>query len=61
MGSVSQKTKAMEQHIRFCQAADGVNIAYATSGFGPPIVRVGKMINFINKVFKVGDKYNVDS
>ena len=27
------------QRIRFCTAADGVNIAYATSGTGPPLVK----------------------
>ena len=30
----------MEQDIRFCTTKDGVRIAYATSGQGPPIVRV---------------------
>jgi pimeloyl-ACP methyl ester carboxylesterase len=27
------------QHIRFCTSADGVRIAYATSGTGPPLVK----------------------
>ncbi len=30
----------MEQQIRFCTTSDGVRIAYATTGAGPPIVRV---------------------
>jgi class 3 adenylate cyclase len=30
----------MEQQIRFCTASDGVRIAYATAGEGPPLVRV---------------------
>ena len=30
----------MEQQIRFCTTSDGVRIAYATVGEGPPIVRV---------------------
>jgi pimeloyl-ACP methyl ester carboxylesterase/DNA-binding winged helix-turn-helix (wHTH) protein len=30
---------ALGQEIRFCAAADGVRIAYATSGAGPPLVR----------------------
>ena len=30
----------MEQHIRFCKTSDGVRIAYATVGSGPPVVRV---------------------
>ena len=28
----------MEQHIRFCTTSDGVRIAYATVGQGPPVV-----------------------
>jgi len=31
---------AMEQHIRFCTTSDGVRIAYATVGQGPPLVRI---------------------
>ena len=31
----------MEQTIRFCTAPDGARIAYAVSGKGPPIVKVG--------------------
>ena len=30
---------AVEQSIRFCTSADGVRIAYATSGSGPPLVK----------------------
>jgi class 3 adenylate cyclase len=30
----------MEQQIRFCKTSDGVRIAYATVGQGPPVVRV---------------------
>ncbi len=30
----------MEQQIRFCTTSDGVRIAYATVGHGPPLVRV---------------------
>ncbi|HJM49328.1 MAG TPA: alpha/beta fold hydrolase [Alphaproteobacteria bacterium] len=29
----------LQQEIRFCQAADGVTIAYATVGDGPPLVK----------------------
>jgi pimeloyl-ACP methyl ester carboxylesterase len=32
----------VEQTIKFCTASDGVRIAYATMGSGPPIVRVGQ-------------------
>jgi class 3 adenylate cyclase/pimeloyl-ACP methyl ester carboxylesterase len=31
----------MEPQIRFCTSADGVRIAYATLGEGPPLVQVG--------------------
>lgn len=30
----------MHQHIRFCRTGDGVRVAYATSGAGPPLVKV---------------------
>ena len=30
---------SLEQSIRFCTASDGVRIAYATSGTGPPLVK----------------------
>ncbi len=30
----------MEQEIRFCTTSDGVRLAYATVGEGPPVVRV---------------------
>jgi class 3 adenylate cyclase len=30
----------MEQQIRFCTTSDGIRIAYATVGQGPPVVRV---------------------
>ncbi|AHG92686.1 transcriptional regulator domain-containing protein (plasmid) [Gemmatirosa kalamazoonensis] len=32
-------TSRPEQRIRFCTAADGARIAYATSGTGPPLVK----------------------
>jgi pimeloyl-ACP methyl ester carboxylesterase len=33
-------TRVLEQHIRFTTTRDGVSLAYATIGHGPPIVRV---------------------
>ncbi len=30
----------MKQQIRFCTTSDGVRIAYASVGEGPPVVRV---------------------
>jgi hypothetical protein len=32
--------RPMKQQIRFCTARDGVRIAFATAGEGPPLVRV---------------------
>ena len=37
----------MEQDIRFCTAADGVRIAYATCGAGYPIVKAPNWLNHI--------------
>ena len=38
-GTTAATTPSLEQRIQFCTAADGVNIAYATSGIGPPLVK----------------------
>jgi pimeloyl-ACP methyl ester carboxylesterase/DNA-binding CsgD family transcriptional regulator len=35
------------QQIRFCTAADGVRLAYATSGQGPPLLRTASFINHL--------------
>lgn len=37
----------MEQHIRFCTASDGVRIAYATVGGGPPLVKAANWLNHL--------------
>ncbi len=37
--SSSDADSAMEQQIKFCTASDGVNIAYAVVGEGPPLVK----------------------
>jgi pimeloyl-ACP methyl ester carboxylesterase len=37
----------MEQAIRFCTTEDGVRIAYATTGKGPPIVRPGHWLTHL--------------
>ena len=31
----------MDQNIRFCTSSDGVKLAYAVTGDGPPLVNVG--------------------
>ncbi len=38
-GASNGTPSPLEQQIQFCTAADGVNIAYATSGVGPPLVK----------------------
>jgi hypothetical protein len=35
--------KTLRQEIRFCTASDGVRIAYATVGSGPPLVKTAKL------------------
>jgi pimeloyl-ACP methyl ester carboxylesterase/DNA-binding CsgD family transcriptional regulator len=35
------------QQIRFCTSSDGVRIAYATSGNGPPLVKVGTWMTHV--------------
>lgn len=37
--TATRSTPSLEQRIRFCTASDGVRIAYATSGTGPPLVK----------------------
>ena len=38
----------MEEQIRFCIAPDGVRLAYAVSGSGPPIVRVATWLTHLD-------------
>jgi len=42
----------MKQNIRFCTAPDGVTLAYATSGEGPPIVRVANWLTHLDLDWK---------
>lgn len=37
----------MKQEIRFCTAADGVQLAYAVSGKGPPLVKAGNWLTHL--------------
>ena len=37
----------MKQQIRFCKTADGVRIAYATTGDGPPLVKVSNWLSHL--------------
>ena len=38
---------ATKQHIRFCKTPDGVKLAYASSGKGPPLVKVANFLNHL--------------
>ncbi|GAA6525841.1 alpha/beta fold hydrolase [Intrasporangium sp. DVR] len=40
--------RQLEQRIRFCRASDGVRIAYATVGEGPPLVRAAHWITHLD-------------
>lgn len=37
-----------KQHIRFCTTADGVRLAYATTGAGPPLVKAANWLNHLD-------------
>jgi pimeloyl-ACP methyl ester carboxylesterase len=37
----------MKQQIRFCTNPDGVRIAYATTGEGPPLVKVANWLSHL--------------
>lgn len=37
----------LRQHIRFCHAADGVRLAYAATGEGPPLVRAANWMTHL--------------
>ena len=39
--------RAMQQEIRFCTAPDGAQIAYATVGRGPPLVKAANWLNHL--------------
>ena len=39
--------KEITQEIRYCTTDDGVNIAYATSGSGPPLVKAANWLNHL--------------
>ena len=38
---------ALRQDIRFCNASDGVRVAYATVGSGPPLVKTANWLNHL--------------
>jgi pimeloyl-ACP methyl ester carboxylesterase len=46
-GTAPAAAPAMEQQIRFCAASDGAQIAYATVGQGPPLVKTANWMNHL--------------
>ena len=38
----------LEQRIRFCRTADGVNLAYASTGSGPPLVKAANWMTHLD-------------
>ena len=58
----------MEQQIRFCTASDGVTIAYATVGEGPPVVyangwpthlEVAHIVGIFNYLTRLADGFGL--
>ena len=43
----SVATKTLHQDVRFCTASDGVRIAYATVGSGPPLLKTANWLNHL--------------
>ena len=55
----------MKQQIRFCAARDGVRIAFATAGEGPPLVRVNNWfthleLDWVNPVWQHWSEFLAD-
>jgi pimeloyl-ACP methyl ester carboxylesterase/DNA-binding CsgD family transcriptional regulator len=44
---VSVTLRCVEQQIRFCSTGDGVRLAYATHGHGPPIVKAAHWLTHL--------------
>lgn len=46
-GAGTDPAPAPRQHIAFCRAADGVRLAYAVAGDGPPLVRAANWMTHL--------------
>jgi DNA-binding winged helix-turn-helix (wHTH) protein/pimeloyl-ACP methyl ester carboxylesterase len=44
----AERRVAVSQEIRFCQSADGVQVAYASSGQGPPLVKAANWLSHLD-------------
>lgn len=42
----------MKQKIRFCEASDGIRIAYGTTGEGPPLVKAANYLTHLEHDYK---------
>lgn len=47
VASAAPQPPAPRQHIAFCRAADGVRLAYAVAGEGPPLVRAANWMTHL--------------
>jgi class 3 adenylate cyclase/pimeloyl-ACP methyl ester carboxylesterase len=45
--SVNFGSVSMEQEINYCRASDGVRLAYATVGQGPPLIKAANWLNHL--------------
>ena len=45
--SAAATTRNLQQEIHFCTASDGVRIAYALAGSGPPLVKAANWLNHL--------------
>jgi len=45
--------KPLQQEIKYCRASDGVRLAYATVGKGPPLVKTANWMNHLNSSGRV--------
>jgi pimeloyl-ACP methyl ester carboxylesterase/DNA-binding winged helix-turn-helix (wHTH) protein len=45
---LTERRVAVSQEIRFCQSADGVQVAYACSGEGPPLVKAANWLSHLD-------------
>ncbi len=52
LGSAPEKTEMPEQEVQFFTTSDGVRIAYAIGGSGPPIVRLNSWLNHLDFEWK---------